>query len=142
MLTNKAVEEKLKDYFQGRVEIKAAYLFGSVASGMEREGSDVDLALLTDPIKDKMESYKTMVLYQTDISRLLKRNIDLIFLHEAGELLSFEILNIGKIIFERDREANRSFMGIRLAQCLDFKFLEDRMRRGMISAMRMGSIGS
>lgn len=94
------------------------------------------MALLTKPYKERAESYEARVRYQADISSLLKRDIDLVFLQEAGELLSFEILNTGKIIFERDREANRSFIGTRLVQCLDFKFLETQMQKGMIAAMR------
>lgn len=131
-------EDLLKGYFEERSKIKAAYLFGSFASGRNTEGSDVDIALLTEPYKERAESYRARVRYQADISRLLKRNIDLIFLQEAGELLSFEILNTGKIIFERDRDANRSFRGTRLVQCLDFKFLEEHMQKGMIAAMRRG----
>lgn len=132
------IEDILKGYFEERREIKAAYLFGSVASGRDTEGSDVDIALLTEPFKNRMESCSAKVRYQVEISRLLKRDVDLIFLQEAGELLSFEILNTGKIIFEKDMEANRSFRGTRLIQCLDFKFLEDRMQKGMIAAMRRG----
>ena len=132
------IEDVLKGYFEERKEIKAAYLFGSVASGRNTEGSDVDIALLTEPYQERAESYISRVSYQADISRLLKKDVDLIFLQEAGELLSFEILNTGKIIFERDREANRSFRGTRLVQCLDFKFLEEQMQKGMIAAMRRG----
>lgn len=79
---------------------------------------------------------KTVVQWFCNYLKLL--DIDLIFLQEAGDLLSFEILNTGKIIFERDREANRSFRGTRLVQCLDFKFLEERNAKGNDSSHGRG----
>lgn len=45
------VEDVLRGYFDERREIKAAYLFGSFASGRNTDGSDVDIALLTEPFK-------------------------------------------------------------------------------------------
>lgn len=135
------MKEILKRYFEGKNEVITAYLYGSVAAGKDISNSDVDIALLTEPYKDHVESFKAKVRCQTEISRLIKKDVDLVFLQEAGELLSFEILKRGEVIYERDRERHRSFRALRLIQCLDFQFLERRMEKGMIQAIRSVKIG-
>ncbi len=137
----KKIKQILNRYFEDKKEITTAYLFGSVVAVKNIVDSDVDIALLTAPFKDRMESYKARIRYQTEISRLINRDVDLSFLREAGELLSFQILKNGQVIFERDRAAHRYFRAFRLIQCLDFQFLQDRMQRGMIADMRRNIIG-
>lgn len=119
----------------------AAYLYGSVVSGKDTADSDVDIALLAEPYKDPIESCKARIRYQVEISRLLERNVDLVFLQDAGELLSLEILKSGKVIFERNVEAHRSFRASRLIQCLDFRLMARGMEKGMVAAMRREGVG-
>lgn len=132
----KRIKEILNNYLMGKKEVKAAYLFGSTVAGKDVAGSDVDIALLTEPYKDRMDSYRARVRCQAEISRLIGRDVDLVFLQEAGELLSFQILEKGEVIFERDKEVHRGFTASRVVQCLDFRFLRERMEKGMIAAMR------
>lgn len=139
--TIKHIRQKLGRYFEDKEEFLAAYLYGSAACGKNKTESDVDIAILTTPYKDTMESLKARIRCETEISALLKKECDLVFLQEAGELLTFQILKNGIVIFERDREAHRSFRAYRLIQCLDFQFLEKRMQKGMVSSMRRSVSG-
>jgi predicted nucleotidyltransferase len=140
-MCNKELKEKIIEYFQDKKGVIAVYLYGSIVTGKAAMISDVDIALLTTPYKDSVQSQMARVRYQVEISRLIRRDVDLVFLQEAGELLSFQILKRGQVIFERDREVHRSFRAFRLIQCLDFQFLENRMQRGMIGAMKRCVIG-
>ncbi len=140
-MCNKELKEKIIEYFRGKKGVIAVYLYGSIVTGKNVMNSDVDIALLTAPYKDLIEGQRARVRYQTEISGLIRREVDLVFLQEAGELLSFQILSRGQVIVETDKEIHRSFKAFRLIKCLDFKFLEDRMKRGMITAMKGGIIG-
>ncbi len=140
-MCNKKLKEKIIEYFQNKKEVIAVYLYGSVVTGKAVMASDVDIALLTTPYRDLIENQRDRVRHQTEISGLIRRDVDLVFLQEAGELLSLQILSRGQIIFEADKETHRSFRAYRLIKCLDFQFLEDRMKRGMITAMKEGIIG-
>ncbi|MFV1975694.1 MAG: nucleotidyltransferase domain-containing protein [Candidatus Scalindua sp.] len=140
-MCNQKLKEKIIEYFQDKKEVMAAYVYGSVVTGRDSLDSDVDIALLTVPYKDKLESQRARVCYQTEFSGLIGRDVDLVFLQEVGELLSLQILSRGQIVFEADKKTHRSFRAYRLIKCLDFQFLEDRMRRGMIAAMKGGIIG-
>ncbi len=134
--STKYVKDKIVEYFHDKKGVIAVYLYGSIVTGKDVKNSDVDIALLTTPFKDLMEGVKTRVRYQTEISRLIERDVDIVFLQETGELLSYQILSKGLVILEIEKEKHRSFRADRLIQCLDFKFLEDRMGKGMVTAMR------
>lgn len=134
-------KEKIIEYFQDKKGVVAVYLYGSVVTGKFVMNSDVDIALLTTPYNNLIESQRARIRYQTEISRLIRRDVDLVFLQEAGELLSFQILSRGQVIVETDKRIHRSFRAFRLIKCLDFKFLEDQMKRGMVTAMKEDVIG-
>ncbi|HHT9134083.1 MAG TPA: type VII toxin-antitoxin system MntA family adenylyltransferase antitoxin [Candidatus Avalokitesvara rifleensis] len=135
------LREILTKYFEDKNEVKAAYLYGSIVSGKNVKDSDVDIALLTERYKDRIQGDRARVRYQIEISKLTRKDVDLVFLQEAGELLCFQILETGQVIFERDKEMHRSFRAYRLVECLDFQFLENRMQKGMVAAMRRSTVG-
>lgn len=135
-MCNEKLKDKIIEYFQDKKEVITVYLYGSIVTGKDAMKSDVDIALLTNPYKNLMESQRARVRYQTEISRLIEREVDLVFLQEAGELLSYQILSKGQVVVETDKETHRSFRAYRLIKCLDFQFLEDRMKKGMVTAMR------
>jgi len=140
-MCNEKLKDKIIEYFQDKKEVITVYLYGSIVTGKDAMNSDVDIALLTNPYKNLMESQRARVRYQTEISRLIERKVDLVFLQEAGELLSYQILSNGQVVVETDKKIHRSFRAYRLIKCLDFQFLEDRMKKGMITAMRGGQDG-
>ena len=140
-MCNKKLKEKIVEYFKDKKGVIAVYLYGSIATGKAVMTSDVDIALLTTPYRDLIESQRARVRYQTEISGLIRRNVDLVFLQESGELLSLQILSRGQVVLEADKETHRSFRAYRLIKCLDFQFLEDRMKRGMVTAMKEDIIG-
>jgi len=41
-----------------------------------------------------------------------------------------------KLLSERDRHAHRAFVAGRMIQCLNFQFLQSRMQKGKVNAMR------
>src|SRR5712692_7127638 len=93
-----------------RREVQAAYIFGSVASGKARAGSDVDVAILLNP---KSASLKMLDYRLRMIAALAKTigcaDIDLIILNDASPVLAHQVLSKGKLIFERSRKARVGF---------------------------------
>ena len=128
--------EVLEKYCRAKKEIIAAYLFGSFAAGKATPFSDVDIALLTPPAKNRMVTFHAKLEYHTELSDLIKKNVDIVLLREAGEMLSYQVLKFGCLIFERDRDAHREFVAKRVIQCLDFHYYERIMQQGMINAMQ------
>ena len=100
-------KEKIIEYFQDKKGVIAVYLYGSIVTGMFVMNSDVDIALLTTPYNNLIESQRARIRYQTEISGLIRRDVNLVFLQEAGELLSFQILSRGQVIVKTDKKIHR-----------------------------------
>jgi len=92
---------ELQDYvsiFRRRKRIAAVYLFGSVATGRDRKGSDLDLAIV---IK-KPISGRERLRIEADLSNRLRRDVDLVVFGQAAPLLQHQILKNGRLICEND----------------------------------------
>jgi len=135
------LKQAIKKYFQEREDTIAVYLYGSRAAGTDVPGSDVDIAVLSEPYKKKMDSFHARTRLQKDLSRLLRKDVDIVFLQEAGEALLFEVLRKGEIILERGERSHHIFVVSRLTQCLDFQFYQKRMQTGLIQAVRRTKLG-
>lgn len=135
------IKEFVNRYFADNDEIMAVYIYGSVVSGKDKESSDIDIALLARENINLIDSYEARVCYANDIARLVKKDVDVVFLQDVGDILAFQVLRNGVVVVDKDREFRCSFTALRLIQCLDFQFYEKRMQRGMIAAMRRDSNG-
>jgi predicted nucleotidyltransferase len=89
-------------------ELACAYLFGSYARGEEKQGSDVDLAILyreTPPA-----TLEGLGLDIADaLSARLKRKVDVVVLNSASPDLVHRVLRDGILVLETDRAARVRF---------------------------------
>ena len=100
-----AIQEILQRHAE---ELACAYLFGSYARGEEKQGSDVDLAILyreTPPA-----TLEGLGLDIADaLSARLKRMVDVVVLNRASPDLVHRILRDGILVLETDRAARVRF---------------------------------
>ena len=80
-------------------ELQAIYIFGSVIDGTAHQNSDVDIAFLA---KEKLNNVKRWNLAQ-EIAIILKKEVDLIDLHNCSEVLKFIVISKGELIFFSDK---------------------------------------
>ena len=86
-------------------EPAAVYLFGSVAEGRTRPGSDVDIAVLfRKPI-----TAAALFELRNDLAEALSSDVDLIDLSTATTVMRKEVLRTGWMIFEADRLRREEF---------------------------------
>jgi len=93
--------DKLTDptpIFRRKKRIAAVYLFGSTATGRNRKGSDLDLAIVTK----RTISGRERLRIEADLSSRLQRDIDLVIFGQAAPLLQHQILKNGRLIYEND----------------------------------------
>lgn len=103
-LVIKNLRKTLEKFFSKKEEVLFCYLFGSFASQNFNSKSDVDIAVFLDEKKNK-DFFKTRLELITDLSKLLKREADVIILNTANStLFKYAILREGKLIFARDVE--------------------------------------
>lgn len=84
-----------------RAEIRdlvAVYLFGSLADGSERPGSDVDLAFLAPRQVEPARRFDL----QERLASALQRNVDLVDLASATTVMRMQVVSRGKVLAEFD----------------------------------------
>jgi len=103
------IETRLKAFFEedprGAV---AVYLFGSVARGEARTGSDVDVGVLfaSDP---PATLGAPQFAIEAELERRLSRPVQVVALNRASADLVHRVLRDGRLVLERDRAARIRF---------------------------------
>lgn len=125
----------LNDFFAQFSYIKAAYLFGSYATGQNNKMSDLDIAvLLSDNYKNtevKLELLKGLVELGYD-------NIDLVILNRLSIVGKHEVVKHNKILYKSDNFESNSYFSLVVRKYLDFKpllkvqrkYLKERILNG------------
>ncbi|MFY9340894.1 MAG: nucleotidyltransferase domain-containing protein [Planctomycetota bacterium] len=101
----------LRQYFASHPRrLVAAYLFGSVARGDERNDSDVDIGVVFGCHRQlELADLDRCADMQDELAGLLRREVDVVALDAASPDLQFRVLRDGVLLFEGDREARVEF---------------------------------
>jgi predicted nucleotidyltransferase len=104
-----AIEDRLRAFFEedprGAV---AVYLFGSVARGEARDGSDVDLGILFDSAPPpRLDSPPLQI--EGQLERELRSPVQVVTLNRAPADLVHRVLRDGRLVLDRDRSARIRF---------------------------------
>lgn len=102
--------------FQKYPEIQAVYVFGSVATGKVKAGSDLDLGIV--PKTPSLHERKLDIL--TDLARLGFCEVDLVFLDVEDIVLRFEIVKHNKVIYQTSDFERGEYYSRILRQYFDF----------------------
>ncbi|ACM60766.1 putative nucleotidyltransferase [Caldicellulosiruptor bescii] len=96
----------LREYFEKEDAVVFAYLFGSYAKGKLHEKSDVDVAVyLNERIaKDSKKVLEFQIKHMSNISDILRREVDLVVLNQASPLLRHEVISEGILLLEKDHD--------------------------------------
>ncbi len=103
------IEAELRSFFASNPgDAVAVYLYGSVARGSAREGSDVDVGVLLE--KDPPRTLKGLMLdVESHLEALLEVPVQLVVLNRAPPDLIHRVLRDGKLVLERDRSERIRF---------------------------------
>jgi uncharacterized protein len=94
-------DQKMKiEKIAKKFHLKLALVFGSFASGKNREESDLDIAVLGS---GKI-SFKKQINLISEFSRIFRRDVDLSILNSANPLLLFEASKKSILIFGSKEE--------------------------------------
>ena len=116
--------EKIRGYAIGLKDVIAIYVFGSSATGKDRSGSDIDLAVMVAGDFPGM----ARVEMETALSNLLCMDVDLVVFGQSSPLLQHQILKYGRLVYEAaPRERIMQEVGAR-RQYLDTNFLYKKLK--------------
>jgi len=128
---NKEFQNRIAGLFTKDKEVAALYLFGSQAKNKEHDRSDIDLAILFNEKQSSIDSFNKLQNYFVKLSRLIKKEFDLLDMERVNLLLLFEVLRDGKLLVENHPIKNRNFKAQKLLQFFDFEFILKRCTQSM-----------
>ncbi|HEC31343.1 MAG: nucleotidyltransferase domain-containing protein [Deltaproteobacteria bacterium] len=82
-------------------------VFGSEAKGKARCGSDIDVAVL---LREDCENRPDYLELKVELERALDKDVDLVILNDASEVLKHQVRTDGKIIYEIDPELTKKWI--------------------------------
>jgi uncharacterized protein len=122
MSTQTKIQTLIAEYCASRPEIVSCYLFGSQVSGRLHPGSDVDLAFLVTGSLSRQERYELRMRYATDLSKVLRHEVDAVLLDEANEVLLGQIFGKGKVVYGEESDALRLFRRHKMPMIAEFSY--------------------
>src|SRR5436853_6766481 len=82
-----------------RREIQTAYIFGSVASGRARPGSDVAVAVMLGQKSQRLGVIEYRSKLAAEISSAIRRSdVDLVILNESPPVLAHQVLSTRQLL--------------------------------------------
>lgn len=103
------VWEKLTNYFSQQPEVVLAYLYGSQASGLTHNRSDLDVGVLFAPDVRPAEQMRLALRYGADLSLTLGVEADVRELNSAPVELQFQVIRPGRCLYARSEQERVSF---------------------------------
>jgi predicted nucleotidyltransferase len=104
-----ALMSTLANYFAGRA-VTAAYLFGSQARGSAGPASDVDVGVVLEGLpRSAVERAERIAAIQADLETLLRRDVDVVLLNDAGPDLVHRVLRDGVLLHEGNHRRRLEF---------------------------------
>ena len=122
------IEQGVTEHFRNRADVCAAYLFGSRATGTERDDSDVDVGLLYFQVPQA-----TLTTFpfgdEADLTDELGLVVQLIVMNTAPPDLVHRILRHERLLFDKDPSFRIRFEVKHRNEYFDLKPVLDRYRR-------------
>ena len=127
------ISKCISDYFRDKTDIIAVYLYGSYAVDRQTAMSDIDLGIVLDPEKiDRDQFTEKRDRFMLDLSRLLRKEIHLVILNIAGEILLSQVFKKGNCVFLGNKRKLSLFKAKMLLQIVDFNYYKNIMQKGFI----------
>lgn len=128
------MQSNLKTLVQKLIpSLEFLYLFGSVASGQDNEGSDIDIAFVSSKEVTNLERWGV----QQRLSLALGGQVDFIDMTKASDIMNMQIVAKGRLIYARHPEKVDSFENNVYYKYIDLRELnkeiyDDIAKRGKV----------
>ena len=132
------MNERIIRFFEARPEVVAVYLFGSRSRGRAKETSDVDLAILFDP-RAKVDESELKRDLMIGLSGILRKEIHLVILNHAGEVLSAQVFKYGECLYNSKPDILSGFRTVQFSKIADFAYLRNIMEKGFTRKVMEGA---
>ena len=114
----KEILNKHLDELIGQFKINLIYIFGSFAKGNNREDSDLDIAVL---LEGETNPFIKLELLNELIDIFHRDDIDLVILNSVDEVLKFQVIKYGKVIYMEDLTTKVMFEARVMSEYMDME---------------------
>lgn len=125
------LEEKIGRYFENRQDVVAVYLFGSVAKGMVRPSSDVDIGIIVDKMNQDVLN-RVISGAIVELGRILRKDVHPVIMNKASDELLRQIFSKGRCILVNDAGKLARLTMVMFARLADFAHYRRQMQSGFI----------
>jgi predicted nucleotidyltransferase len=115
--------QRVADFFDLDDKVRLVVVYGSVAAGKERPGSDVDIAVMG---RDAL-SIENKIDLQCRLEETLRRPVDVVDLSQVNGLILKQILCKGKVVVRREAAVYGHLMVKMMDQQADLQPLVNRL---------------
>lgn len=119
--------ERLASVLKQDQRVIFAYLFGGLASGVQKPLSDVDIAVFLDPACVNAETKLDLIGQLTDT--LGTDEVDLVILNTASISLVGRILKQKKLLADNQPFQRHQFESLKMREFFDFSYFEQKILR-------------
>lgn len=118
-----AIVQQVANTLAQHEEIQLAFVFGSAARGALRPDSDVDVAVLAA----RPLAPEARLALMAELSMALRREVDLVDLHDAWGLILRQVLTTGTLALKRSDAAHAALIKRMLLDQADMEPLRQRI---------------
>ena len=123
-MLNKDQIAKIVAFAKAQPMISAIYLFGSHASEHDRPKSDIDLGVL---FSDDVDAFARINM-ETEISNILKKDVDLVDIKRSSPFLRHQIYKCGKALYHDRSDFSFIFRAKSIHEYLDTDYLRRKRK--------------
>lgn len=130
------IAQSVEPVLAADTDVVAAYLFGSAATGRQRPGSDIDIALLLAsgrPLPDRKALLGRLL---PPMCRALRADVHLLILNDASFPAQAQVLKKGRLLYVGDRKQLALFRMKSLAMIADFAPYLQMTQKGLQNRLR------
>lgn len=114
---NKHIDKLVSDY-----EIKLIYIFGSYAEGENRADSDLDIAMYFD---SEVDGFIKLDILDELVGIFNREDIDLVILNNVDEVLKFQVIKYGKVVYMEDLVTKVTFESSVMREYMDMEYFRE-----------------
>lgn len=127
------IKKALAKLLVNQPAIQSAYLFGSMADGTDRSGSDVDIAVRLAPDLTPEATFDLRLKLMDELERVFNRSADIVILNNTSLKMIRQVLTKGELLYARDRSAEQVYKIQKQKEYFDFRFYIERNRKELKS---------
>jgi len=133
VLTSEEVE-RVAEILGGAGGLVALYVFGSVAAGRERPGSDLDLACVLEDPPAALE----LLALQDELASVVGRPVDLVLLDRTSPILAMQVLRTGRRLVDLAPARTAALEARLFSAYADLKRVRAPAERALVERCRRG----